>query len=143
MSEFFRSYVDELISDPEFRARHPHFHVRMIPIDELSFVTVGELEGSALRLYNKTLDALLNGGHVERIIIELVDESSTPTLAAGEPILKAARDAGATELMATVRYYSRDVDPIWWDRSHLPTLDVITTDDDVPITTDDDIELME
>jgi hypothetical protein len=142
-SDFQRRYIDELISDPAFRARHPNFHVRLFPIDELAHVYVQELQGSALRLYNKTLAALLRGDQTERLIVELSDESGTPTLAAGEPILQAARDAGATEIMARVRYVSREVVPVWWRSSHEPTLEVITTDDDDAILTDDDIELME
>jgi hypothetical protein len=143
MSEFFRRYVEELIAEPEFRDRHPHFHVRLIPIDALDFVNVGELEDRALRQYNDALAAFESGGQVDRITIELSIESATPTLAAGDPILKAAREAGVSELMANVRYESKDVPSAWWDPSHLPTLDAITTDDDVALVTDDDIELME
>lgn len=143
MSEFYRRYVDDLINDPAFRDRHPHFHVRLIPIDELDFVNIGGLEGAALRQYTEALVALQRGGQVGRITIELSADSATPTLAAGEPILKAAREVGVSELMATVRYESRAVPSAWWDPSLLPTLDALTTDDDMALTTDDDIELME
>ena len=143
MSETFSRYIDELIEDPVFRKRHPHFHVRLFPIADLDFVYVHSLEGSALRLYNKTYEQLLSGALPKQLTIELSDESATPTLAAGDPILQAARDAGFTEMMARVRYVSREIEPVWWRESNAPTLDAITTEDDVAITTDDDIELME
>ncbi len=142
-ANYQRRYIDELIGDPVFRARHPGFHVRLFPISELAHVNINDLSDRDLRIYNKALASLLRGEQTTRIVVELSDESGTPTLAGGDPILLAARDAGVTELMATLRYTSREVVPVWWDSSNEETLEVITTDDDDAIRTDDDLELME
>jgi hypothetical protein len=141
MSEFFRRYVDELIADEEFRLRHPHFHVRLFPIDELAHIVVGALTGRDLRQYNKSLAALLRGDPVDRITVDVIASIDEPALAAGGPVLQAARDAGVSELWARIRYVSRTVDGVWWSGSGLgpsnaPDLQLLTTEDENPITTE-------
>jgi hypothetical protein len=147
MSDFFRRYIDELLSDATFSARHPHFHVRLFPIDELAHITVGTLEGRDLRKYNKSLAALLRGDPVDRITVDIVSSVLEPVLSAGAPVLQAARDAGKTELWARVRYVSRTVERVWWNSpgvsgaGNIPELEVLITEDEDPILTEDGDEL--
>jgi hypothetical protein len=148
MSEFFQRYVDELISDPAFRERHPHFHVRLIPIDELSHVVVDGLQGRDLRDYNKALEALLRGDAVSRVTVDIIEDAELVALSSGDPVLQAARDAGVTELYARLRYFARDVEGAWWtaeDRAGAgttPTLDLLITEDEEVLISEDGIEFV-
>lgn len=147
MSEFFSRYVDELLSDPDFRARHPHFHVRLFPVAELAHVIV-EPEGSALVQYSKALAALLRGDPVPRIKVDIADDVALPALVSGDPVLQAARDAGVDELWADIRYLSRDAEGVWWSAngpgasSQAPTLDFILNEDGEVILAEDGVELV-
>lgn len=148
MSEFFQRYVDELLDDEEFRARHPHFHVRLIPTAELAFVEVPTLTGKALREYNKTLAALLRGDRAGRLTVDIIEDADTLALASGDPILQAARDAGVDEVWARLRYDSREVAGAWWSGAGVPgatnttTLELLLTEDGESIVSEDDIALV-
>jgi len=148
MSEFFRRYVDNILGDEDFRARHPHFHIALLPIDELAHIDSVPLEGSDLRKYNKALAALLRGDSVERITVDIVSADAGLALAAGGPVLQAARDAGVGELWARVRYLSREVDSVWWTALGLPgaevapALQLLTTEGGDPLTAEDGDELV-
>jgi hypothetical protein len=48
MSEFFRLFVAEILSSSAFRDRHPHFHRRWVPLEDLEHVTLPELTASEL-----------------------------------------------------------------------------------------------
>jgi hypothetical protein len=147
MSDFFRRYVDELLADEAFRARHPHFHVRLFLVADLDHVEIGTLTGRDLREYNKALAALVAGNQIKRITVDLIEDETTATLSAGEPILLAARDAGETELWARVRYDSRAVVGAWWSgagvpgATNAPGLQLILNEASEIITAEDDIEL--
>lgn len=142
MSDFFRRYIEEVLEDQEFIERHPHLHVRLVPVEALESVDIGELEGAELQEYDKASAAVLRGDPVPRLVVDVVDGGVF--LAEGAPVLQAARDEGIAELWARIRYESRDVDGVWWTQSaqsELP-LDSLLTEDGDELTTESDVALV-
>ncbi len=144
--DFFRRFISDISDDTAFTDRHPHFHVRLIPVAALESVEIDEFSGRDLRRYNKALAALLRGDQVDRIVVDVVSPGGGFELDDGAPILQAARDAGTEELRALIRYVSRPVERAWWGSPDVPAeLTVATellTEDEDPILTEDSQELV-
>jgi hypothetical protein len=116
MSEFFRLFVAEILSSSAFRDRHPHFHRRWVPLEDLEHVTLPELTASELAEQAKYEREIAAGDRLPAIKLELVEDSTTPAFLGPNALLAAVRDAELAEVWAHIRYDSAAADSFWTAR---------------------------
>jgi hypothetical protein len=148
VSDFFERYVDPLIEDAAFRLRHPHFHRREIELTLLDHVELGTLEGADATKQAKYEAAFAAGSRVPPLEVQILADSATLIFDGPDAVLAAARAFGATLHMARIAYDSTLTSQAFWNGSSglasaaAATAQVLITEDDVTLLTEDGLELV-
>ena len=124
MSHSFSRWTDDLIGDPAFRMRHPHFHRRRVPLALLDGISLAPLSGALLLEQQRMETRLFRGDPVPAILVDLSDaDTAITTLSPGKPIgarygsapiLAAARARNVSHVWIIVRYDSQCITDRWW-----------------------------